>query len=203
VIRTALTGCALLLAACGSDRSDGPAERPPPLTERATPGSNSTAEPSNTRNTSIMIGGSGASSRSSAWARGSASNGARSGGGAASRDRQTVARCKRLVARVVALTGQRVPASSRGKTRTRLAAQSNELRDACASVGALSSEYETCVLRAKTLEDALLCNPTGSGRDTGAFARAKELSTRKDLLDKAERNFAKGGPRAPDPAIKR
>ena len=138
---------------------------------------------------------------SSSQGRGKAGAGtaaAASGGGgvdlAAESRAQTRARCDRLVDHLMGLTRAQLP---KGEARDKLDMQGDPLRDMCMNSGLSAGGYERCVLRAKTLSEALVCVPVGDERAAEAMARASAVAARKDLLEKAEREINKDGGVAP------
>jgi hypothetical protein len=121
----------------------------------------------------------------------------RGGGGvdlAAESRAQTRARCDRLVEHIMGLTRTQLP---KGEAREKLDGQGEPLREMCMDSSLLAGGYERCVMRAKTLNEVLTCNPVGDERAAKAVAVARKVAARKDLLDKAEREIERDGGVAP------
>ncbi len=143
----------------------------------------------------IIVAGSGRTGRAAA---GAAAEEPSHGGGRSASDAELAAqraRCDKLVEHLVDLTRGQLPT---GAARDKLEAQNDALRQMCMSMGIHAGEYSDCVMRARDLDAVLACNPVGD-RAAGAFAAARDLVGRKDLLDKAEKMIGDQGGEASGP----
>ncbi len=110
----------------------------------------------------------------------------------AARRRENRARCDRLVEHYVSLTGKRMGKGASGEALDKLEGQTDALRETCNSGAWLTPDYERCALAAETLDEAIACSAKMGPHAAKAFEQAHELSTRKDLLEKAEKKIEAG-----------
>jgi hypothetical protein len=203
----ALPACAaigLFGSACGSEKSNGDqAKGAGGSTDPRAAGLDRAGQPDETPETRFeVLGSSPSNTRPSAGTADENQGGGGGGGGAesarlideaeAARRRENQARCDRLVEHYVSLTGDRMGKRAGREALDKLEAQTDSLRQACASGAWLTPEYERCALAADTLDEAIACSVTIGPRSAKAFEQAKELSTRKDLLKKAEKKIEAG-----------
>lgn len=110
----------------------------------------------------------------------------------AARRRENQARCDRLVEHYVSLTGKRMGKGASGEALDKLEEQTDALRETCNSGAWLTPDYERCALAAETLDEAIECSAKMGAHSAEALEKARALSTRKDLLEKAEKKIEAG-----------
>jgi len=210
LVAAACAAMSLLGSACGSEKSGtdkapaGGAE----IDQRTARLDRARSSDDSTESHFEVLGSSTSNTRPSA---GSADDDSGGGGGTsaadsarpidpaeAARRREKQARCDRLVEHYVKLTGERMGKRAGREALDKLEAQTDALRQTCASGSWLTPDYERCALAAKTIDETIACSAEIGPRSSKAFEQAKALSTRKDLIEKAKKKIEAGDIEKPD-----